>query len=320
MSAPITMLARAEAYLVERRRLGFVLDRPGSATLAFARFADANGHEGPLNSTIVLHWAKEQAKHADPFTWAQRLNILRPFAHFLSDIEPGTTFPTGSPFGRSKRRLAPHIFTPIEVEAIVVAARTLQPVFGTIPATLPTLFGLLAATGLRISEALNLRCGDLDDATTQITVKQSKFNRTRIVPLHSTVTVALQDYLRKRAKFGPTYHFAPLFLDGHDGKGLSYGAVRRAWIRLTADLGILPRGDYRFIRIHDLRHTFICQRLLLWQVAGSDLDNAMLALSTYVGHLNLGDTYWYLQGVPELMAVAGDRFGAHTSYLGGRHD
>ena len=175
MSAPVTMLARAEAYLAERRRLGFVLDRSGSLTQAFARFVDASGHEGPLTSAIVLRWAKEHAMHADPFTWAQRLNVLRPFARHLADAESGTTFPEGSPFGRSKRRLAPHIFTPAEVDAIIVAARALPRVFGAGSSMLPTLLGLLAATGLRISEALSLRCGSLDEAATRVTVKHSKF-------------------------------------------------------------------------------------------------------------------------------------------------
>jgi len=321
MSAPATMLARAEAYLAERRRLGFVLDRSGSLTQAFARFVDASGHEGPLTSAIVLRWAREQAIHADPFTWAQRLNVLRPFARHLADAEPGTTFPEGSPFGRSKRRIAPHIFTQAEVDAIIAAARALPRVFGAGSSMLPTLLGLLAATGLRISEALSLRCGSLDEAATRITVKHSKFERTRMVPLHPTATAALRDYLRTRARLGPTDHSAPFFLDERSGHALGYRAVRRAWLRLTTDVGIVPRGGHRFIRIHDLRHTFICRRLMLWQTDGADIDNAMLALSTYVGHVNLGDTYWYLQAVPELMALAGDRFEALLPQSGeARHD
>ena len=106
MSAPVTMLTRAEAYLAERRQLGFALDRSGSLTLAFARFTDASGHEGPLTSFAVLRWAKEQALNADPFTWAQRVNVLRPFARHLADMEPETTFPNGAPFGRAKRRIS----------------------------------------------------------------------------------------------------------------------------------------------------------------------------------------------------------------------
>ena len=194
------------------------------------------------------------------------------------------------------------------MNALITAARTLPPVIGAGPATLPTLLGLLAATGLRISEALRLLCGDLDEAGTHITVKHSKFERTRTVPLHPTATVALRDHLRTRARLGPTSRSAPFFLDERSGEALGYRAVRRAWLRLTGDLGIVPRGGHRFIRIHDLRHTFICRRLMLWQENGTDVDNAMMALSTYVGHVNLGDTYWYLQAVPELIAVAGARF------------
>lgn len=308
MSAAITMLARAERYLTERRRLGFALDRSGSLTLSFARFADAEGHDGPLTSAIVLRWAKEQAMCADPFTWARRLNVLRPFAHHLSDAEPASSFPEGAPFGRSNRRLTPHVYTPAEVDALVAAARDLSLMHGAGSVTMPTLLGLLAATGLRISEALALRCGDLDGDATQLTVRHSKFDRSRLVPLHSSGTAALRSYLRDRAKLGAVGPASPLFLDERDSEALRYTAVRQAWIRLTADLGILPRGGHRFLRIHDLRHTFICRRLMLWQVEGANIDNAMLALSTYVGHVNLGDTYWYLQAVPELMAVAGDRF------------
>lgn len=315
MSSSITMLARAEAYLSERRQLGFALDRAGSLTLAFARFTDASGYEGPLTSTIVLRWAKEQAANAVPFTWAQRVNVLRPFARHLADAEPGTSFPEGAPFGRAKRRIAPHIFTSDEVAAIIAAARALPPVFGASSTTLPTLLGLLAATGLRISEALRLCCGDFDEGVTHITVKHSKFKRTRMVPLHPTATVALRGYLRVRAKFGSIERSAPLFLDEHSGDALRYDAVRRAWLRLIAEVGIVPRGGHQFIRIHDLRHTFICRRLMLWGAEGTDVNNAMLALSTYVGHVNLGDTYWYMQAVPELMTLAGNRFEVSTAHL-----
>ncbi len=313
MSAAVTMLARAEAYLAERRRLGFVLDRSGSLTLSFARFADANGHDGSLTPAIVLRWAKEQAMHADPFTWAKRVDVLRPFARHLAEAEPETSVPKGAPFGRSHRRLAPHIYTPAETGAIIATARRLGSEYGAGPVIMPALVGFLAATGVRISEALALRCGDLDGATTQLVVRHSKFDRTRLVPLHPTTTAALRAYLRVRAKLGAVSPATPLFLDQRDGDALRYTAVRQAWMRLTADLGILPRGGHRFLRIHDLRHTFICRRLMLWQAEGADIDNAMLALSTYVGHVNLGDTYWYLQAVPELMALAGDRFEAFGS-------
>lgn len=312
MNTSHTMLSRAEAYLAERRRLGFALDRSGSQIQAFARFADGSGHEGSLTSAIVLRWAKQEAQFSDPYSWARRVDALRPFARYLTDLDPRTEFPTGFPFGRSKRRLAPHIYTPAEVEALIGAAGRLTPQGGLTPSTFATLFGLLAATGLRISEALNLRCGHLDGAQTHLTVRHSKFQRTRLVPLHSTTTQALRHYLRVRSKYGPMDITAPLFLSEKTGAPLRYSEVRGVFLRLSAELGIVPRGGHRFIRIHDLRHAFICRRLMLWQENGTDINNAMMALSTYVGHVNLGDTYWYLQAVPELMAVAGTRFEAQA--------
>lgn len=319
MSGPRNMLSLAEAYLAERRCLGFALARAGSLTLTFARFADASGHEGALTHAIVLRWAKEAAQHADPFTWAGRVNVLRPFARFLADHDAATAFPEDSPFGRSHRRLAPHIYTSAEVEALLAAAGRLAPQGGLVPATFTTLFGLLAATGLRISEALRLSCGDLDDGQEQLTIRHAKYQRTRLVPLHPTVSKALRAYLHVRARYGPMDAAAPLFLCADTGRALRYHSVRSVFLALTANLGIVARGGHRSVRIHDLRHSFICRRLMLWQAGGDNLGNAMMALATYVGHINVGDTYWYLQAVPELMATAGDRFEAFGAMLGEAH-
>ena len=319
MSGPRNMLSLAETYLAERRHLGFALTRSGSLTLAFARFADASGHEGALTPAIVLRWAKEAAQHADPFTWAGRVNVLRPFARFLADHDPGTVFPEDSPFGRSHRRLAPHVYTPAEVEALLAAAGRLGPQNELTSATFTTLFGLLAATGLRISEALRLSSGDLDDGQEQLTIRHSKFQRTRLVPLHPTVGAALRAYLPVRARYGAMNAAAPLFLSADTGQALRYDRVRSVFLTLTAGLKIGARGGHRSIRIHDLRHSFICRRLMLWQADGDNLGNTMMALATYVGHINVGDTYWYLQAVPELMATAGDRFEAFGARLGEAH-
>jgi integrase/recombinase XerD len=310
MSGAHTMESLADAYLAERRRLGFALHRSGSLTLTFARYADMIGHEGPLTAALVLQWAKEEAQHAAPFTWAGRVAVLGPFARFLADREPATEFPTGSPFGSSHRRIAPHIYTPSEVKALVAAAGRLSPQGGLTPATFTTLFGLLAATGLRISEALHLRCGDLDQAQACLTVRHSKFDRSRLVPLHPTAIQAVGDYLPVRGKYGPMDAGAPLFLSEKTGHALTYPSVKSVFDQLSVELAIHARGGHRVICIHDLRHTFICRRVILWQESGIDLGNAMMALSTYVGHVSVAETYWYVQAVPELMAIAGDRFEA----------
>ena len=308
MSALPAMQVLAQAYLAERRRLGFELDRSGSLTLAFASFADGNGHVGPLTAKIVLRWAKEGAARADPFTWAGRVAVLRPFARYLADHEPETRFPEDAPFGRSKRRLAPHIYSPAEIESLIMAAERLPGRLTS--ATFATLFGLLAASGMRISEALRLSIRDICDVETQITVHHSKFQRSRLVPLHPTATTAIRAYLRIRAKYGSMEESTPLFLHERTGERLTYRNVRSAFGQIAAALGIVARGGHQVVRIHDLRHSFICRRLMLWQEHGTDIGNAMMALSTYVGHVNLSDTYWYMQAVPDLMAIAGGRFEA----------
>ena len=156
-----SMAALASDYLAERRLLGFDLGISGAQTTAFACFADAAGHTGPLTTRIVLDWVQGKSRRATPFSWARRLEVLRPFARYLARLDPATEFPDTAIFGRSHRRLAPHICTDQEIGDLLAAARKLPPNGTSQPVTYETIFGLIAATGLRISEALNLRCGDI---------------------------------------------------------------------------------------------------------------------------------------------------------------
>lgn len=299
----MSMLSEAEAYIAERRKLGFALRQQAPRILSFARYADENGHRAPMADDVVLRWAKDQATRADPFTWATRLNSIRRFSRFLAERHPGTEFPEGAPFGRGTRRLAPHIYSAQEIRAIVAAGRLLPGRYA--GATYATLFSLLAATGLRIAEALNLRIDSLDLNTGRIIVRHSKFQRSRLVPLHHTGIDAMRAYLSVRAKYGSMSRHDPLFLSETTGRALQYHRARTVFRRIVADLGIVARGGYKAVRIHDLRHTFICHRLIGWQAEGKDLGNAVRALSTYVGHVNIVATYWYIQSVPELMSIAG---------------
>ena len=149
-------------YLDERRSLGFALTIPGSQLLAFARFAAASGHRGPLTRQLITSWARDEAKRATPLTWAKRLEVVRPFAKHRALIEPGTYVPEADTFGRSRRRLAPHLYTDQEIVDLLAAAGRLSPKGTLRPATYRALFGLIAATGLRVSEALRLKCADVD--------------------------------------------------------------------------------------------------------------------------------------------------------------
>ncbi|WP_234689691.1 tyrosine-type recombinase/integrase [Allorhizobium ampelinum] len=302
------MLSRAETYLAYRRNLGFKLKTAGRQIISFARYADDRGYEGTLSSDIVLRWAKADATIEDPFTWAKRLEVLRPFATFLAAEYGETTFPATNPFGRTKRRLAPHIFTIEEIMAIIAEAHHIRRVQAAGTLMMPALVGLLAATGLRISEALSLQLRDLDFEAAQILVREAKYGRQRLVALHPTSVAALENFIDRRNAIFPSSPTDPVFMSELSGNMLTYMNAWHAWFRITQRLGIRPRGGHPFVRIHDLRHSFICRRLILWQQSGAEIDAAMMMLSTYVGHVNLRDTYWYIESVPELMAIAGNRF------------
>lgn len=318
MTTTRTLLSLAEDYLAERRALGFDLRIPGDQITAFARFVDATGHTGPLTTRITLDWVQGQARHAKPLTWARRLEILRPFARYLAGLDPATEFPQGGIFGRSHRRLAPHIYSEQEICDLLAATRRLAPHGGLRPATYEMIFGLIAATGLRLSEALHLRCGDVDLDQGVLTVRNTKFRKSRHVPLHPTVVEALNRYVVVRARHGAIDRDTLLFLSSSGGL-LPTRTVHWVFQRLRGELGWTARGAYAQARIHDLRHTFICRRVQLWHEHGADIGNAMAALSTYVGHAKVSDTYWYLTGVPELMAIACGRFERFAAVVGGDH-
>ncbi|MDI4665309.1 MULTISPECIES: tyrosine-type recombinase/integrase [Xanthobacter] len=313
-----TMLSLAEDYLTERRALGFDLRIPGDQITAFARFVDEAAHTGPLTTRITLDWVQGQAKHAAPFSWARRLDVLRPFARYLTRLDPATEFPQTAIFGRSHRRLAPHIYSEQEICDLLAAARRLAPYGGLRPATYETIFGLIAATGLRLSEALHLQCGNVDLGQGVLTVRNTKFRKSRHVPMHATAVAALDRYMAVRARHGATNQDSFLFLSSSGGP-LPTRTIHWVFQKLRAELAWTARGAYAQARIHDLRHTFICRRVQLWHEHGADIDNAMAALSTYVGDAKVSDTYWYQTGIPDLMAVTGKRFELFAAAVGGDH-
>jgi integrase len=303
----VSMQRLVQKYLDERRNLGFALRISGRQLMSFARFADASGHRGPLTLDLITNWARDRAKRATPLTWARRIKIVRPFAKHRARLDPRTHVPDADTFGRCRRRLAPHVYTDQEISDLLDAAGRLSPRGALRSATYRALFGLIAATGLRVSEALRLQCADVDLDAGMLTVRQTKFAKSRLVPLHPTTVRALKQYLAQRRRHLPTAQGGP-FLASSRGTALAYRTVHCVFDRLRKQLGWTARGGHPEPRIHDLRHTFICRRVQLWHEHGTDIDNAMVALSTYVGHAKVSDTYWYLTAAPDLMAVAARRF------------
>ncbi len=310
MNTAVTMQTRVEDYLAERRRLGYHLRGTALALRSFARYVDGLDLSTALNIEVMAAWARQAKTHSDdPTTWARRLKRLRPFARWLQQFEPDTEIPDSAVFGPIGWRPAPHIFTEQEIGDLLAAARRLEPDLR--GATYEALFGLLAATGLRISEAVHLRQADVDLHAGLLTVRQTKFNKSRYVPLHPSTTEALRGYQGLRNLSISTKEDTPFFVGTRGrrlGCELSLRQVDRIFQQLREHLGWVNRGSHAAVRVHDLRHSFIVRRLLRWHAQGVDIDQAMLALSTYVGHAKVTNTYWYLSGVPELMGLAAERF------------
>jgi integrase len=309
----LSLQTRIAHYSAERRRLGFSGRTEMYALRSFARHVQAIGHRGPLTVEVMAQWAKcDSHGSSDPLTWARRLKRLRTFLRWLQPFEPRTEVPDDSIFGRMPERLAPHIYSEQEIIDLLVAARRLGPAPGLRALVYETLFGLIASTGLRISEALSLHNEDVNLKHGLLAIHQTKFDKSRQVPMHPSTVEALRRYLWMRNLAGDfTQEEAPLFIATRGrrlGLPMDSRQVHRVFIALREQLGWCNRGAHHAPRIHDLRHTFVVRRILLWQTQGVDVDQAMLSLSTYVGHAMVTNTYWYLSAVPELMALAGQRF------------
>jgi integrase len=289
MSAtPTTMQSHADNYLNERRQLGFGLRSAGYAIKSFARYVDDLGDHESLTVDVMADWARRDKGNSDkPATWARRLNKLRMFARYLQQFEPHTEVPDDTIFGRIGQRLAPHIYSDQEIVDLLAAARRLGP-----------------ARGLRGATDVDLKLG-------RLTIRRTKFAKSRQVPVHPSTTDALKRYRALR-----NHHVEitdeSLFFVGtrgrREGCGLSLRQVHRVFVGLRDQMRWQNRGVPDGPRIHQLRHTFIVRRVMLWHAQSVDIDQAMLALSTYVGHAMVTNTYWYLTGVPELMAVAASKF------------
>ena len=314
MTYSATMTVKVDAYLSFRRSLGFLLRSEGVMLRQFAIYVDATGHHGPLTTELAPQWARATTS-TDQLYWARRLEVVRCFARHLATTEPGTEIPPRGLLGPAHRRNRPHIFSDAELAALMVATSQLSPSDGLRPHTYRTLIGLLATAGLRISEALHLDRTDVDLVRGRLTVRETKFRKTRWVPLHPTATAALRSYAEFRDRAMPKPQNDRFFVNQR-GLGLPYSTVQTVFSKLCNSLGIVGTGRRRRPHLHDLRHTFACRRIEMWTEAGIDLAHAVASLSVYLGHAKVTDTYWYLTATPELLAQAATRFEAFTQPTG----
>jgi len=303
---PQSMVARVRRYLKIKRSLGFEMESTGLMLMHFARFADRRRQTGPLKSEWILAWATSNSSHSQRYQ-AGRLSAVRCFARHCAAEDARSEVPAARLLPAPQVRKQPHIFSDGEIKGLLGAARHLHPVYPLRPTVYATLLGLLACTGMRISEALGLTLADVDLSAGVLTVRRTKFRKSRLVPLHPTSTAALDAYIRERDPHGDMPRSRPLLIGGNS-QSLPYTTVLHTFRRIVRQLGYRSNGTMHVVRIHDLRHSFACRRLLEWYRHGVNVEHAIASLSTYLGHGKVTDTYWYLTGTGELLATVAKRF------------
>lgn len=286
-------------YLSLRRSLGFKLERPARQLPEFVDYLEAAGAT-TVSTELALAWATQPPK--DRTAWcAERLSIARDFAQHLAAIDPATEVPPEDLLRRRRRRAEPYLFSDTEIAALMAAARELsQPL---VAATHETLIGLLAVTGMRVGEVIGLDRVDVDVDGNLLVVRNAKFGKSRQLPLHPSTAEALEDYARTRDRLCPKPTAASFFVSSA-GTRLIYNNVHYRFLKLAGRAGLEPRSALCRPRPHDLRHSFAVRTLIDWYRQGVDVQARMPLLSTYMGHVEPSETYWYLHAAPELMALA----------------
>lgn len=287
-------------YLDLKRKLGFKAEREAWLLTKFVSFLRAE-RSAFVTCELALAWAKQSA-NAHPSWWASKLSVVRGFAKHAHLFDARHQVPPRDLLPRYGRRTTPSIYSSDEIARLLRAAREMPSrITKGLPfrrATYETLFGLVAATGLRIGEAIRLDDDDVDWRYQLVVIRESKFGKSREVVLHESVMRALRRYVKQRVQTHP-YRRSPSFFVSIVGTRLIYNNVHGTFARLLRLAGIRRAKA----RVHDLRHTFIVRTILRWHQQGVDVDSRMPALSTYVGHRDPSSTYWYVSATPELMAL-----------------
>lgn len=292
------LLEALEEYLALRRALGFILDGPCRALHSFVAYAE---HEGAfsIRTDLALKWAMQP--DCQPAQWANRLSMVRRFARYMSALDARTEIPPDGLLPHRFRRKCPYIYTEEEITHLIGAAQNLSSPLGLRAATYSTLLGLLAVTGMRVSEPVALDRDDIDLARGILIIRRTKFGKSRMLPLHATTVEALRHYHKLRDR---VFRNTKSFFVSERGIRLTVWSVRKTFILLSRQTGLRGPDDSHGPRLHDLRHRFAIETLLSWYRAGIDVERRMPELSAYLGHVHVNDTYWYISAVPELLQLA----------------
>ncbi len=284
-------------YIKMRRCLGYKLQEAPALLFDFAAFLQKQG-AAHITIPLAVRWAQRNPK-AQPAEWARRLTCVRGFARYWIATDPATEIPAWGLMPHRPQRARPYFYTDTEIRHLLQAARQM----GGLPGEMYNcLFGLLPVTGLRISEALNLRPEDVDLDQGMLVIVGAKCGKSRWVPIHATTQKVLADYVRQRDQV--FRRVLPYFFVSRRGNRSDGGQVRRTFYRLSRQIGLRGPNASRGPRLHDFRHRFALRTLIGWYRSGREIEPRLPVLSTYLGHVHVADTYWYLSACPELMGLA----------------
>jgi integrase len=304
-------------YIAARRALGTRLEEPAHTLCQFVRFL-ARKQARFITIPLALEWS-QQSKGVQRATWARKLSMVRQFALWMSVIEPRHQVPPRRLLDVRHRRGKPHIYSDEEIGALMMEAAKLKSPEGMKPLNLRTVIGLLAATGLRPGEAAALEIGDVDLQVGVLSVRESKFGKSRQVPIHPSTVAALKHYARQRDQI-VRHHGGSRFFLSDRGTALNLRTVQKWFREISKACGLRKGTDgHRYgrgPRLQDLRHTFATKRLVEWYRTGCDVAVQMPKLATYLGHSSVVCTYWYIEAIPELLELATEF--QLTSIQGGR--
>jgi integrase/recombinase XerD len=301
-----TIRERAEEYLAMRRALGFSLTTFGRRLMSFVGYLEARG-SNVLTTELAVSWATETPRSTDEVTWSRRLMVVRSFARHLQALDPATEIPPEDILPHHYRRVTPYLYTSTEISALMNATDGLRPPLRAL--TYRTLIGLLATTGMRTGEACGLDRPDVDLDDGILTIRATKYQKYRRVPVHPSTVAVLRDYAAARDRLCRSVN-TPAFLVSTRGTRLDRGNLKYTFHPLLEAANIRPLPGRRRPRLHDLRHTFAVSTLLDWYRDGEDVQPRLPLLSTYLGHVDPKATYWYLTGTPELLARVSARLDA----------
>ena len=300
-----TLRQAVHEYLSMRRNLGFKLRSAGKGLLDFATFMEQH-RASYITQALALAWA-QQPMNVQPSYWAQRLGFVRGFAQYRSASDPRTQVPPSGLLPFQPKRARPYLYSNDEIKSLLHAALNMPHHFQSgalLPRVYYCLFGLLCVSGLRLGEARNLELRDVDLEAAVLTVRNAKFGKTRLVPLHASTCKVLEDYMARRQRHWADRPVSSYLFVSSRGNRLDGGQIHRAFYVLSRQIGLRGASDSHGPRLHDMRHRFATNTLVTWYRSLQDPERLLPVLSAYLGHVHVADTQWYLEGSPELMREA----------------